>query len=159
PEGGQFHFRPWDVMQSADPCVLQLLTNGCDNASERYSATLEAQPLQLGGLLTIGAAIRDIALDDQKNPLESYYWEVIWDAIAQDRFWAWVDARLADRIKKLAELNSFAEEADAAHWHPGLPARTPPILPATRSWKQTRFDVTNVQLTFHENDRDVRNTP
>jgi hypothetical protein len=24
------------------------------------------------------------------------------------------------------------------------------VDPATRSWKQTRFDVSNVQLTFHE---------
>jgi hypothetical protein len=24
------------------------------------------------------------------------------------------------------------------------------VQPATRSWKQTRFDVSNVQLTFHE---------
>ena len=26
------------------------------------------------------------------------------------------------------------------------------MKPATRSWKQTRFDVTNLQLTFHEKD-------
>ena len=30
---------------------------------------------------------------------------------------------------------------------PGTPGR---VQPATRSWKQTRFDVSNVQLTFHE---------
>jgi hypothetical protein len=59
----------------------------------------------------------------------------------------------------MAQLQAFAAEADAAHWHPGLLTHAPPILPATRSWKQTRFDVTNVQLTFHENDKDVRKTP
>ena len=63
------------------------------------------------------------------------------------RFWAWVDARLPDRIKTLADLHSFAEEQDAANWQPGIPGR---VQPATRSWKQTRFDVSNVQLTFHE---------
>lgn len=31
------------------------------------------------------------------------------------------------------------------------------MQPATRSWKQTRFDVSNVQLTFHEtNARTIR---
>jgi hypothetical protein len=68
----------------------------------------------------------------------------------QDRFWAWVDARLAGRIADLSALHSFAEEEDAAHWHPGIPGR---VQPATRSWKQTRFDVANVQLTFHESDK------
>jgi hypothetical protein len=67
-----------------------------------------------------------------------------------DRFWAWVDAKLADRIAALASLHSFAEEQDAAFWHPGVPGR---VQPATRSWKQTRFDVSNVQLTFHEKDK------
>jgi hypothetical protein len=159
PKDCRFHFRPWDDIQSVDPGILQLLTNGADNPAQRYSDTLEARPMQLGGMLTIATAIRDIALDDQKSPFDGYYWEIIWDALAQDRFWAWVDARLADRIKKMSDLHAFAEEADAAHWHPGLPAHLPPIGPATRSWKQTRFDVTNVQLTFHENDRTTKNTP
>ena len=151
PKDGAFHFRPWAEMQTGDPRILQLLTNGTANAERRYSDTMEAQPLQLGALLTLGAAVRDIALDDLTSPL-SYYWEVMWDYLAPDRFWAWVEVGLADRIKKMADLNAFAEEADAAHWHPGVG----PIGPATRSWKQTRFDVTNVQLTFHEGDRAVR---
>jgi hypothetical protein len=76
-----------------------------------------------------------------------------------DRFWAWVDARLADRIKELADLHSVAEEQGAAHFHPGIPGR---VDPATRSWKQTRFDVSNVQLTFHETNKktiQTRNGP
>jgi len=109
-------------------------------------AMLIPQPLQLGDLLTIGTAIRDTPLNDLASPLDCY-WEVIWDLLTQDRFWAWVDARLADRIKELADLHSFAEEQDAAHWHPGITGR---VQPATRSWKQTRIDVSNVQLTFHE---------
>jgi hypothetical protein len=97
-------------------------------------------------LLTIGTAIRDIPLADMSSPLDCY-WEVIWDLNSQDRFWAWVDARLADRIADLAKLHSVAEEKDAPFFHPGIPGR---VQPATRSWKQTRFDVSNVQLTFHE---------
>ena len=141
-----FHFSPIETIK-ADPKLYQLLANGAaGDVAVRYHAAMENQPLQLGALLTIGTAIRDIPLDDLSSPLE-YYWEVIWDLLAQDRFWAWVDARLADRIKTLAALHSFAEEQDAAHWHPGIAGR---VQPATRSWKQTRFDVSNVQLTFHE---------
>ena len=157
PNDPEFHFQPWADMQKADPQLLQLLTNGATNAAQRYADTMEAQSQQLGALLTVGTAVRDIVLDDRTNPLK-YYWEVIWDALAPDRFWAWVDARLADRIKTMADLNAFAPEIDSAHWHPGKPDYAPPILPATRSWKQTRFDVTNVQLSFHENDRAVRKT-
>jgi len=150
-----FHFRPWPDMQFVDPQLLQLLTNGEANPDKRYAETMEKRPNELGALLTIGTAVRDLALDDQASPLH-YYWEVIWDALAPDRFWAWVDARLADRIAKMADLQAFAPEADPAHWHPGLPALG--ILPATRSWKQTRFDVTNVQLSFHEDNRATRKT-
>lgn len=141
-----FHFQPVEVIQ-ADPMLYQLLVNGAaGDVAARYHTAIENLPLQLGALLTIGTAIRDIPLDDQSSPL-GYYWEVIWDLLMQDRFWAWVEAGLADRIKALAALHSFAEEQDAAHWHPGIPGR---VQPATRSWKQTRFDVSNVQLTFHE---------
>ena len=54
---------------------------------------------------------------------------------------------MADRIKALADVGAFAPEVDPAHWHRGI---TGLVDPATRSWKQTRFDVGNVQLTFHE---------
>lgn len=155
PENGAFHFLPFKKLPRNDR-VYQLISNGAPGAiSKRYTETLEKQPQQLGALLTLGTAIRDIPLDDQTSPLQ-YYWEVIWDLLAPDRFWAWVDVRLADRIQALANLHSFAEEPDSGHWHPGIPGR---IKPATRSWKQTRFDVTNVQLSFHEDDRETKVTP
>lgn len=149
PKGGNFHFPPIASLQS-DPRIYQLIANGAAAGGEadRYHTTLESSPQQLGALLTIGAAIRDLPLNDLSSPLD-YHWEVIWDLLAPDRFWAWVDARLADRIQTLASLHSVAEEQDAAHWHPGIPGR---IQPATRSWKEVRFDVANVQLTFHEQD-------
>jgi hypothetical protein len=143
---GNFRFGPIDAIRN-DPRLYPLISNGAaGDVAVRYQTTAENQPLQLGALLTIGTAIRDIPLNDLSSPLD-YYWEVIWDLTMQDRCWAWVDTRLADRIKALADLHSFAEEQDAAHWHPGILGR---VQPATRSWKQTRFDVTNVQLTFHE---------
>jgi hypothetical protein len=50
----------------------------------------------------------------------------------------------------------MAEEDDAAGFHPGIPGR---VQPATRSWKQVRFDVSNLQLTFHENDKQTCRKP
>jgi hypothetical protein len=155
PKDGLFHFAPFDTVR-ADPLLYCLVANGAaGDIAARYHTAVENQPMQLGALLTIGTAIRDIPLDDLTSPL-AYYWEVVWDLMAQDRFYAWVDARLAGRIEKLAALHSFAGERDAAHYHPGVPGR---VRPATRSWKQTRFDVSNVQLTFHEDNTRTIPTP
>ncbi len=155
PTHGMFHFARLETLKQ-DPQLFQLVANGCaGEIATRYYTAVENQPLNLGALLTIGTAIRDIPLDDKTSPMQ-YYWEVIWDLLMPDRFWAWVDARLADRIKTLADLHSVAEEPDAAHWHPGIPGR---VSAATRSWKQTRFDVSNVQLTFHETNARTITTP
>jgi len=149
PTHASFHFAPIEALK-ADARLFQLLANGAPgDVAARYEDTLEAQPTLVGTLLTLGTAIRDIPLDDLTSPLD-YYWEVLWDELMPDRFFAWVDARLADRIATLEKLHSFAAEADPAHWHPAIPGK---CQAATRSWKQTRFDVANVQLTFHEDDK------
>jgi hypothetical protein len=152
PNHAGFQFAKIETIQ-ADARLYQLLANGApagaDGVATRYHDTLEAQPMMMGALLTLGTAIRDIPLDDLSSPLD-YYWEVMWDDLMPDRFFAWVDARLADRIGMLEKLHSFAAEDDPAHWHPGIPGK---MKAATRSWKQTRFDVANVQLTFHEDDK------
>ena len=154
PNDGEFHFQPWADIQSVDPRILQLLINGAADPGQRYSDAMEAKNLELGALLNIGTAIRDIPLDDGSSPLD-YYWEVMWNMLAPDRFWAWAEVGLADRIKKMADLHAFAEENDPAHWHPA----TDTITAATRSWKQTRFDVCNVQMTFHEGTTAIRTAP
>ena len=154
PDDGEFHFRPWSDMQSVDSRILQLLTNGASDAARRYSDAMDDHNLPLGALLTIGTAMRDIPLDDATSPLDCY-WEVMWNMLAPDRIWAWVEVGLAERIRKMADLHAFAAEADSAHWHPA----TGPITAATRSWKQTRFDVCNVQMTFREGTTDTRIAP
>lgn len=155
PKDGVFHFLPVASIQ-ADPRLYQFIANGAPaDPADRYHNTLENRGNELGALLTIGTAIRDIPLEDLSSPL-NYYWEVIWDLLMPDRFWAWVEVGLAERIARLAALHSFAEEKDAAHFHPGIPGR---VQPATRSWKQTRFDVANVQLTFHEGNTRKINLP
>ena len=153
PKNAAFHFRKWEAFQKSDANMVKLLSAGAANAGQRYTDAYEAKPVEMGAMLNLATAINDIPLADQKNPLAEYYWEVMWDLLSPDRFWAWVDKRLADRIKELAALHAFAEEPDAARWHPAKGN----IGAATRSWKQTRFEVANVQLTFHEGSAATRN--
>jgi hypothetical protein len=153
PKNAAFHFEKWEDFQKADSNIVKLVSSGATDSAKRYTDTFEAQPMQMGALLNLATAINEIPLADHTDPLADYYWEVMWDLLAPDRFWAWVDKRLADRVKELADLHAFAEEADAAHWHPALGN----IGAATRSWKETRFEVANVQLTFHETTTSTRN--
>ena len=145
-----FNFQKWDQFQKADENIVKLISAGSNDPGTRYTGAYEADGLKIGALLNIATAIGDIPLADKTNPLKDYYWEVMWNLLAPDRFWAWVDARLADRIQELADLHAFAKEEDAEHWHPGVKGK---VDAATRSWKQTRFEVANVQLTFHESNK------
>lgn len=149
PSDGDFHFQPLASI-AKNSGLYRLLTNGAGTDPERrYDDAKDDNNAGLGALLTIGTAIRDMPLSDLSSPLD-YYWEPIWSQLAPDRFYAWVDARLVGRIKELAALHSVAEEKNADHFHPGIPGL---IQAATKSWKQTRFDVADLQLTFHENDQ------
>jgi hypothetical protein len=153
PKDGAFHFQKWDQFRNADANIVRLLSNGATDAGARYQDATDASPMQLGALINLATAINDIPLTNGGNPLRDFYWEVIWDMLAPDRFWAWVDKNLIHRIEELAALRAFAKEPDSATWHPAQGA----IGPATNSWKQTRFDVANVQLTFHETNTSTRN--
>ena len=156
PKHGKFHFLPWSEFQKQDPRIVSLFTNGVTgDPGQQYSDFSEndKQNLAFGCLINLATAIRDIPLDDRASPFDNFYWEVMWDQIAQDRFYAWVDATLAGHIDKLSQMHAFAPELHPEVFHKGIPGI---IDPATHSWKQTRFDVTNVQLTFHETTRSRR---
>ncbi len=152
PRDGRFHFGPLRTVATDHPAIDALLINGAGGAAQqRLRDAMEARPQALGALLVIAAAIEAIPLaGDSHTPPLGYYWELEWDLLAQDRFWAWVDPELAEAIARMERVHAFAAEPSAAQFHPGVPGR---INPATRSWKETRFDFANVQLTFHENDR------
>ena len=153
PKNGEFHFQKWEEFKTADANVVKLLSNGATDAGGRYADTTDTSPMQLGALIDLATAINDIPLTGDGNPLRDYYWEVMWDMLAPDRFWAWVDKGLIPRIKELAALHAFALEPGSAGFHPAIGT----IGPATISWKQIRFDVANVQLTFHEGTTATRN--
>ncbi len=101
------------------------------------------QGLVLACLLNLLTAMSQITLPSERTPID-YYWQPIWDdpqfPAAQDRFFAYADKALVDDVVKAGRMGSFAEEKNPGIFHPG----------ATLSYKQNQFDVTNVQLTFHQ---------
>src|SRR4051794_5201925 len=99
PKNASFHFQKWEQFRQGDPAVVQLIRNGSTDPGTRYTDAYEGKPNNVGALLNLATAIKDIPLPDKTNPLSDYYWEVMWDQLAPDRFWAWVDSRVADRIK------------------------------------------------------------
>ncbi len=134
----------WDDLTRLRPRFAEILGAGIDDAPDRYE-NLKEQPdgLVLGCLLNLLTAMSQITLPSEKSPLD-YYWQLIWDVsefqMAQDRFFAYVDEALVDEVVRAGKIGSFAEERDPGTWHRG----------ATLSYKQTQFEVTNVQLTFHQ---------
>ena len=146
PKNGHLNFSAatWDALNSSRPRFAQILSAGIDNAPDRYSGLMEQnEGLRAACLLNLLTAMSQIVLPSQNSPLD-YYWQPIWDdpqfPISQDRFFAYVDKHLVDDVIKAGQLGSFAEEKNPGGWHQG----------ATLSYKQTQFDVTNVQLTFHQ---------
>ncbi|HEY6290431.1 MAG TPA: hypothetical protein VI455_02575 [Terriglobia bacterium] len=134
----------WQTLNSVRPRFADIISTGINDAHDRYANLMEESGgLVLACLLNLLTAMSQITLPSGKSPLD-YYWQPIWDdpqfAMAQDRFFAYADEALIDDVVKAGVMGSFAEEKDPGTLHPG----------ATLSYKQTQFDVTNVQLTFHQ---------
>ncbi len=128
----------WRSLTKTLPGLAGILRGA--EARDRYEQLLETRPLAAAALLNLCTAMSQISLPGGRDPL-SYIQELIWgeDTIRQDRFFAWADKRLVDAVAQAAP-KQFSVESAALH--PG----------ATRSFKQTEFEVANVQLTFREND-------
>lgn len=140
--GFSFADAPWTVAKTRYPFVAGDVDDAAGAA--RYADFMEASQKSLACLLNLGEAMSQIALS-QGTPLD-YIKQMRWDAPyapAQDRFFAWCDARLIDQVKIAATAKEFAVENNPGLFHPG----------ATSSWKQIQFGEANVQLTFHENDK------
>ena len=146
PEAAHLNFSgaSWRALSSVRPRFAEIISSGIADADARYGNLLE----QSGGmvaacLLNLLTAMSQITLPSGQSPLD-YFWQPIWDdprfAMAQDRFFAYVDETMIDDVVKAAGMGAFAEEKNPGVFHPG----------ATSSYKQTQFDVTNVQLTFHQ---------
>jgi hypothetical protein len=146
PTDGHLNFAnaAWDVVSSRRPRFAQIISAGINNAPERYGSLMETQGgAVLACMLNLLTAMSQITLPSGKSPID-YYWQPIWDnptfAMAQDRFFAYADKALIPDVVAAAKFGAFAEEQDPGIFHPG----------STLSYKQVQFDVTNVQLTFHQ---------
>jgi hypothetical protein len=144
PENPGFSFAqaPWLTAKARYPFIASDLDDVA--GKQRYESLLESSHASLACLLNLGEAMSQIALS-QGSPLD-YIKQMRWDGLyapAQDRFFAWCDARLIDQVKIAAAAKEFAVENNPGLFHPG----------ATSSWKQIQFGEANVQLTFHENEK------
>jgi hypothetical protein len=147
PQDGHFNFSgaTLEVLSSRRPRFAEILSTGIDDGPTRYQNLMEESGGSvLACMLNLLTAMSLIALPSGKTPID-YYWQPIWDnplfPMQQDRFFAYADQALIADVASAAALGAFAEEVDPGVFHPG----------ATLSYKQVQFDVTNVQLTFHQN--------
>jgi hypothetical protein len=92
-----------------------------------------------------------------QGPLQ-YYWNIAWpvgdaknndwlkgldQVFQQDRFFCYVEEAMLSDLREAAKIHAFAPEQNPQAFHPD----------ATESYKQTQFDVANVQLTIHGHDK------
>ena len=142
PKPARFNFADatWDRITADLPFLRGDVPDA--EARSRYEALLTDKPNSAAGLLNITTAMSQIFLP-LGSPLQ-YLKRLKWDdTLAQDRFFAYCDARLIDQVRLAAAQGEFEPEINPAFFHPG----------ATASWKQVQFGEANVQLTFHEGDR------
>jgi hypothetical protein len=140
--GFSFADAKWDVIAPLYPFLGTGVDAGA--AATRYGDLMENTEETLACILNLCEAMSQIVLS-QGTPLD-YIKQLRWDAPftpAQDRFFAWCDPRLIDQVKIGAAAHQFAVENNPGLFHPG----------ATSSWKQIEFGEANVQLTFHEGDK------
>lgn len=138
-----FHDAGWQQLGQVRPSLQRLLSKGAADdsaAAQRYGDLEESDDgLRLACLLNITTAMAQTNLP-QGTPLQ-YIKEIVWDRIAQDRFFAFADPALIGQLKQAVVQHTFVPAPDTLH--PG----------ATSSYKQVQFGEANLQLTFHENDR------
>jgi hypothetical protein len=149
----------WSRLSQFRPDLAKIVQRGCESAAaaaDKYSVVLESRPEPLACFLNIMTALGQMRLPSGKFALD-YYWNVNWpqgDAkdpnwvksldrvMHQDRLFCYVDQAILPDVRA-GKGHGFSQEADPQAWGHG---------DATESYKQTQFDVANVQLTFHGND-------
>src|SRR5262249_56179619 len=140
----EFRDQDWKTLKQNDPDLSRLLSfdaGGEQKARDRYNERVDKEPPKLACLLNLITAMRQIHLP-VGTPFQ-YLKGIIWDEMAQDRFFGYADKELIQQVKAAADQGEFAPELGASFFHPG----------ATLSYKQVQFGEANVQLTFHEDDK------
>jgi hypothetical protein len=142
PSPGRFDFSgaSWETMRLKNPTLAVVLSRGRSEeaARERYERLMAERPAVLAGLLGIATALESI--DFHHGTALEHVEGIVWDdTMQQDRFTGYARADLLDDVKAAAANGEFALSPGAGILHPG----------AIISFKQTRFETGNVQLTFH----------
>ena len=143
-----FNGASWADIQAKRPRIARILGAGATKtaAQGRYGELIEDHPAILACMLNILTAMEQIHLPSGL-PLD-YFQQLIWDdSMKQDRFFGYASPELLDQVRIATQQGAFAPEAGTAIFHPG----------ATSSYKQVQFGEANVQLTFHEEDRQTIN--
>jgi len=162
PRKGALHFAgaTWDKVSALRPNVAKMIRASSPTpqaAAAMYAGGFEKRPASIGCFLNLVTAMADLQLPSGKNVLD-YYWNVCWPqgdpntpawiqqfdgVMKQDRFFCYVDQAILADVQAGAKLGAFSKEPSPEKWgHIG----------ATESYKQTQFDVANLQLTFHGRD-------
>lgn len=125
--------------------ILSAGIDGDDAASLRYGELMEFKSgAACACTLNLLTSLGQITFDDI-GALD-FFRELIWNrtgpyAIAPDRFFAWAESSIAARLEQAAAHKGFAHAP--ANLHPG----------GTRSYKETRFNEANLQITLHEGEK------
>jgi hypothetical protein len=142
-----FDFRNarWGLLRENRPDFARLLASGAGDsvaAEHRYAQLMESRPAVLGCFFNLATALCQIHFP-AGTPLD-FMRELIWDEtrMTQDRFFAWAEEGMINRVTEASLQGLFAPEPTAVFRPSG-----------TRSWKQVQFGEANIQLTFHENDK------
>lgn len=168
PKEGTPHFAnaTWARLLATRPDIAAIIQRGCEDgqsAERKYGIVLENRPKSLACFLNLATAMADMRLPSGKKIFD-YYWNVAWplgdgddagwpgrldQVFKQDRFFCYVEESILPDIQAGAKSGTFAPEANPGLLHPD----------ATESYKQTQFDVGNVQLTFHGRDTHALTRP
>lgn len=146
PSDEKLAFCSWTTLISKHPAASKFLGISPDGVSgeERYIELQRTKPAALASFLNLISALSDIDLGG-KTPLDFLKMVTYDDTFAQDRFFGYADPAIIPIIKAAANEGQFDEEKNCAQFHAG----------STCSYKQTTYDYSNVQLTFHERDEKI----
>jgi hypothetical protein len=145
PTNATFHFAGarWTDIVAQKPLLGQIFAASVTgSAGDAYVELIESHPDRLACLLNITTAMQQISLP-QNSPLD-YFKTFDLAALAPDRIFGYADAKLVDQVRLAAQQGEFdTQPAIDLTLHGD----------ATSSFKQNQFGEANVQLTFHENNR------
>jgi hypothetical protein len=147
PKSSAFHFggARWTDVEARKPLLASIFAASAAAApADEYAQLMEDHPDRLACLLNITTAMQQISLP-QNSPLD-YFKDFDLAALAPDRIFGYADAKLVDQVRFAAQQGEFdIQPAIDLTLHGD----------ATSSFKQNQFGEANVQLTFHEKNRNT----